>query len=116
VAPLADVIVVALLVLDAVTASLARQSALGGIDKGVQFLACLPLGVIVAWHQPRNPMGWALLSIPDPAEPVTRAVTAPRSLRKIFTRRPGTCFPGGSRASSPRFGQSRYFVICMGAF
>jgi hypothetical protein len=55
---------VALLVLAATTASMAHQSVLGGLVQGDLFLVLGLIGVVVAWHQPRNPMGWTLLGIP----------------------------------------------------
>lgn len=50
--------------LAATTASMTHQSVLGGLDQGALFLAFGLIGAIVAWHQPRNPMGWTLLGIP----------------------------------------------------
>jgi hypothetical protein len=36
----------------------------GELSEGDLFLVLGLIGVIVAWHQPRNPMGWTLLGIP----------------------------------------------------
>jgi hypothetical protein len=47
----------------AVISSLAHQSVLAGFGQGALFLAIGLIGLIVAWHQPRNPMGWVLFGV-----------------------------------------------------
>jgi hypothetical protein len=59
----AGILVAALLVLAAVTSSMVHQSVLTGLDEGALFLSFGLIGAVVAWHQPRNPMGWVLLGV-----------------------------------------------------
>jgi hypothetical protein len=47
----------------AVISSMAHQSVLAGLGQGALFLAIGLIGLIVAWHQPRNPMGWVLFGV-----------------------------------------------------
>jgi hypothetical protein len=52
-----------LLVCLAVVSSVDHQFKLSGLGQVALFLSFAVVGVIVAWHQPRNPMGWILLGV-----------------------------------------------------
>jgi hypothetical protein len=62
-AVLAGVLTTVMLTSAAVISSLAHQSVLAGFGQGALFLAIGLIGLIVAWHQPRNPMGWVLFGL-----------------------------------------------------
>jgi len=47
----------------AVIQSAAHQTKLSGLGLVALYLSFGLVGVVVAWHQPRNPMGWVLLGI-----------------------------------------------------
>jgi hypothetical protein len=52
-----------LLVCLAVFSAVNHQFKLSGLGQVALFLSFAVVGVIVAWHQPRNPMGWILLGV-----------------------------------------------------
>jgi hypothetical protein len=52
-----------LLVCLAVVSAVDHQFKLSGLGQVALFLSFAVVGVIVAWHQPRNPMGWILLGV-----------------------------------------------------
>jgi hypothetical protein len=54
---------VAMLASAAVIGSAAHQSQLSGLAQIGLYLSFGLVGVVVAWHQPRNPMGWVLLGV-----------------------------------------------------
>jgi hypothetical protein len=56
-------LIVVLLVCLAVVSLVAHQFKLSGLGLVALFLSFGVVGVIVAWHQPRNPMGWLLLGV-----------------------------------------------------
>ena len=43
--------------------SAAHQTKLSGLGLVALYLSFGLVGVVVAWHQPRNPMGWVLLGV-----------------------------------------------------
>ena len=43
--------------------ALTHQFKLSDLGLGAVYLSFAVVGVIVAWHQPRNPMGWVLLGV-----------------------------------------------------
>lgn len=43
--------------------ALTHQFKLSDLGLGTVYLSFAVVGVIVAWHQPRNPMGWVLLGV-----------------------------------------------------
>jgi hypothetical protein len=47
----------------AVVTSITHQFQLSGLAQAALILSFAVVGVIVAWHQPRNPMGWVLLGV-----------------------------------------------------
>lgn len=57
------ILIVVMLVSSAVATSVAHQFTLSGLGHAALFLSFGVVGVIVAWHQPRNPMGWVLLGV-----------------------------------------------------
>jgi hypothetical protein len=57
------VVTIAMVVCLAVISSVEHQVKLSGLGQVALFLSFGVVGVIVAWHQPRNPMGWALLGV-----------------------------------------------------
>jgi hypothetical protein len=57
------VLIVVMLVSAAVISSASHQFRLSGLGQVALFLSFAVVGVIVAWHQPRNPMGWVLLGV-----------------------------------------------------
>jgi hypothetical protein len=59
----AGILVVVLLILAAIAGSTAHQFKLSGLGQAALFLSFALVGVVVAWHQPRNPMGWVLLGV-----------------------------------------------------
>jgi len=59
----AGLLIVVMLVTAGVLSSTAHQSSLSGLGLAALFLSFAVVGVIVAWHQPRNPMGWVLLGV-----------------------------------------------------
>jgi hypothetical protein len=56
-------LIVVLLAGAAVISSIAHQFKLSGMGQVALILSFAVVGVIVAWHQPRNPMGWVLLGV-----------------------------------------------------
>jgi hypothetical protein len=52
-----------MLVSAGVLSSTAHQFRLSGLGQVALLLSFAVVGVIVAWHQPRNPMGWVLLGV-----------------------------------------------------
>jgi hypothetical protein len=56
-------LIVVMLAATALIASVLHQFTLSGLGKVAVFLSFAVVGVIVAWHQPRNPMGWVLLGV-----------------------------------------------------
>jgi hypothetical protein len=56
-------IIVVMMVGAAVIASAAHQSKPSDLGQVVLWFSFGLVGVVVAWHQPRNPMGWVLLGI-----------------------------------------------------
>ncbi|MFZ0189369.1 MAG: hypothetical protein WAL72_20765 [Streptosporangiaceae bacterium] len=54
---------VALLVCLAVVSSAEHQFKLSGLAQAALIVSFAVVGVIVAWHQPRNPMGWVLIGV-----------------------------------------------------
>ena len=54
---------VALLVCLAVVSSAEHQFKLSGLAQVALIVSFAVVGVIVAWHQPRNPMGWVLIGV-----------------------------------------------------
>jgi hypothetical protein len=56
-------LIVAMLVAAAWIASATHQFRLSAVGQVAVFLSFAVVGVIVAWHQPRNPMGWVLLGV-----------------------------------------------------
>jgi len=57
------VLIVVMLVSAAVISSITHQLRLSGVGQVALILSFAVVGVIVAWHQPRNPMGWVLLGV-----------------------------------------------------
>ena len=57
------VLIVVMLAASAVGTVAAHQFTLSGLGHAALFLSFGMVGVIVAWHQPRNPMGWVLLGV-----------------------------------------------------
>jgi high-affinity Fe2+/Pb2+ permease len=59
---------VAMLVSAGLIASASHQQfKLSGLGQVAVLLSFAVVGVVVAWHQPRNPMGWVLLGVtPNP--------------------------------------------------
>jgi hypothetical protein len=57
------VIIMAMLVCLVLVSSAEHQAKLSGLGLVALFLSFGVVGVIVAWHQPRNPMGWILLGV-----------------------------------------------------
>jgi hypothetical protein len=57
------VVIVALMTGSAVLNSAAHQLKLASLGQAALWLSFGLVGVVVAWHQPRNPMGWVLLGI-----------------------------------------------------
>jgi len=57
------VLIVVMLVTVGILSSMAHQFDLSGLGQAALFLSFAVVGVIVAWHQPRNPMGWVLLGV-----------------------------------------------------
>jgi hypothetical protein len=57
------VLIVVMLVTAAAFSSATHQFQLSSVGKAVLFLSFAVVGVIVAWHQPRNPMGWVLVGV-----------------------------------------------------
>jgi hypothetical protein len=57
------VVIMAMLVCLLVLSSAGHQFKLSGAGLVALFLSFGVVGVIVAWHQPRNPMGWVLLGV-----------------------------------------------------
>ena len=57
------VIIMAMLVCLVLVSSAEHQAKLSGLGLIALFLSFGVVGVIVAWHQPRNPMGWILLGV-----------------------------------------------------
>jgi hypothetical protein len=47
----------------AVISSVSHQFRLSNLGQVALFLSFAVVGVVVAWHQPRNPMGWVLLGV-----------------------------------------------------
>jgi hypothetical protein len=47
----------------AVISSISHQFELSDLGKAALYLSFAVVGLIVAWHQPRNPMGWVLLGV-----------------------------------------------------
>jgi hypothetical protein len=62
-APAVGVLIVVMLAAAAVISSVSHQFKLSGIAQVALFLPFAVVGIIVAWNQPRNPMGWVLLGI-----------------------------------------------------
>ena len=60
----AGVVTVLLLVAAAVFSSAAHQFKLSDLGQVALLLSFAVVGVVVAWHQPRNPMGWVVLGVP----------------------------------------------------
>jgi hypothetical protein len=56
-------LIVMMLACVAVIQSAAHQTKLSGLGLVALYLSFGLVGVVVAWHQPRNPMGWVLLGI-----------------------------------------------------
>jgi hypothetical protein len=56
-------LIVVMLVSAGVLSSTAHQFRLSGLGQVALFLSFAVVGVVVAWHQPRNPMGWVLLGV-----------------------------------------------------
>jgi hypothetical protein len=56
-------LVVVMLVAAGITSSMAHQFDLSGLGLAGLYLSFGVVGVVVAWHQPRNPMGWVLLGV-----------------------------------------------------
>jgi hypothetical protein len=56
-------LVVAMLASIAVITSVTHQFELSGLAQAALILSFAVVGVIVAWHQPRNPMGWVLMGV-----------------------------------------------------
>jgi two-component system, NarL family, sensor kinase len=46
-----------------ITSANHQQIKLSDLGQVAAFLAFAAVGVVVAWHQPRNPMGWVLLGV-----------------------------------------------------
>ncbi len=57
------VLIVALMTGSAVLNTAAHQLRLADLGQAALWLSFGLVGVVVAWHQPRNPMGWVLLGI-----------------------------------------------------
>jgi hypothetical protein len=60
----AGVLTLLLLVAAAVFSSAAHQFKLSDLGQVALLLSFAVVGVVVAWHQPRNPMGWVVLGVP----------------------------------------------------
>ena len=56
-------LIVVMLVAAGVTASIAHQFDFSALGQVGLYLSFGVVGVVVAWHQPRNPMGWVLLGV-----------------------------------------------------
>jgi MFS family permease len=59
----AGVLIVLVLTASGVIASITHQARLSSLGQVALFLSFAVVGVIVAWHQPRNPMGWVMLGV-----------------------------------------------------
>jgi len=59
----AGILIVVMLIAAATLGSAAHQFRLSGLGQAALFLSFAVVGMIVAWHQPRNPMGWVLLGV-----------------------------------------------------
>jgi hypothetical protein len=59
----AGILIVVMLVSTAVISSMTHQFKLSGLGQIALLLSFSVVGVIVAWHQPRNPMGWVMLGV-----------------------------------------------------
>lgn len=57
------VLSVLMLAATAVFSSMDRQPLFDGLSHVLVYLSFGLIGVVVAWHQPRNPMGWVLLGV-----------------------------------------------------
>jgi len=57
------ILIVVMLVCLAVISRITHQFTVSGLDQVALLLSFPVVGVIVAWHQPRNPMGWVLLGV-----------------------------------------------------
>jgi hypothetical protein len=57
------ILIVVMLIAVATLGSAAHQFRLSGLGQAALFLSFAVVGMIVAWHQPRNPMGWVLLGV-----------------------------------------------------
>jgi hypothetical protein len=57
------IVIVALMAGSAVLNAAAHQLRLASVGEAALWLSFGLVGVVVAWHQPRNPMGWVLLGI-----------------------------------------------------
>jgi two-component system NarL family sensor kinase len=57
------ILTVAMLAGVGVLSSVTHQSRLSDAGQVVLWLSFGLVGVVVAWHQPRNPMGWVLLGV-----------------------------------------------------
>jgi len=55
------VFIVVMLVAAAVISSVSHHFRLSSLGQVALILSFAVVGVIAAWHQPRNPMGWVLL-------------------------------------------------------
>jgi hypothetical protein len=62
----AGIFTVAVMTSAAVISSMSHQFELSDLGKAALYLSFAVVGVIVAWHQPRNPMGWVLPPASDP--------------------------------------------------
>ena len=56
-------LVLVLLATAGLLATLAHRSVLSGLDEVLLVLAFGAVGVVVAWHQPANPIGWVMLGV-----------------------------------------------------
>jgi two-component system, NarL family, sensor kinase len=59
----AGIFTVAVMTSAAVISSMSHQFELSDLGKAALYLSFAVVGVVVAWHQPRNPMGWVLLGV-----------------------------------------------------
>jgi hypothetical protein len=59
----AAILIVVMLVSTAVISSMTHQFKLSGLGQIALLLSFSVVGVIAAWHQPRNPMGWVMLGV-----------------------------------------------------
>jgi hypothetical protein len=116
------ILTVLMLAATAVLSSMARQPLFDGLSHGLVYLSFGMIGMVVAWHQPRNPMGWvavllgaawapaivlaglSLLLFPDGRIPSARwRSSSPSSARAGWPGWPARCRATGVPPASAGF-------------